>query len=459
MDPQATDSADKDALIAALLARLEAMEARIEALLLENLALRKRVAELEARLGLPPKTPDNSSTPPSLGAKVSSEPGAKPKAKPHPGQHRVLHPHPTTVRDVMAVQCQHCGVDVSQMPQRPCEDYDHIDLPEIKPDVTRVTLYGGVCPCCAKTFRAAAPPGMPRGSPFGPGLRAFAIYLRFTHNIALERLARLLSDLLGLHISEGALVNILSAARAPFAAQTDAIRTRLLSGAAIQSDETGMRVGKKNWWLWVFHHGGNAVFTAKPSRAKAVVEEFLGAFRPDYWVSDRYGGQMGFAKREHQVCLAHLIRDVQYAIDDGDTVLAPDLRHLLGRACRIGARRDRLCDATLKSYAAKLERRLDALIARPPAAKAGVKLQRMIKKARAHLFVFVTNRGIPATNNGSERALRPAVTFRKVTNGFRTDWGAKLYADIRSVLETARRKSISALDAIRLTLAGKPLPA
>lgn len=80
MAPQATDSADKDALIAALLARLEAMEARIEALLSENMALRKRVAELEARLGLPPKTPDNSSTPPSLGAKVSSEPGAKPKA-------------------------------------------------------------------------------------------------------------------------------------------------------------------------------------------------------------------------------------------------------------------------------------------------------------------------------------------------------------------------------------------
>jgi transposase len=135
------------------------------------------------------------------------------------------------------------------------------------------------------------------------------------------------------------------------------------------------------------------------------------------------------------------------------------LRHLLGRACPIGARRDRLANTTLKSYAAKLERRLDALIARPPASAAGIKLQRMIKKARPHLFVFVTNRGIPATNNGSERASRPAVTFRKVTNGFRTPWGAKLYADIRSVIETARRKSIGALDAIRITLAGNPLPA
>jgi transposase len=95
---------------------------------------------------------------------------------------------------------------------------------------------------------------------------------------------------------------------------------------------------------------------------------------------------------------------------------------------------------------------------RTPASKAGFKLQRMIRKIRRHLFVFVTRRDVPPTNNGSERALRPCVTFRKITNGFRTEWGARLYADIRSVIETARRRSIGALEAIRLTLAGKPLP-
>ena len=81
----------------------------------------------------------------------------------------------------------------------------------------------------------------------------------------------------------------------------------------------------------------------------------------------------------------------------------------------------------------------------------------MIKKIRRHLFIFITNRAIPATNNGSERALRPCVIFRKITNGFRTEWGARLYADIRSVIETARRRSIGALEAIRLTLADAPL--
>jgi hypothetical protein len=140
------------------------------------------------------------------------------------------------------------------------------------------------------------------------------------------------------------------------------------------------------------------------------------------------------------------------------TASSRHLRHLLGRACRIGRRRERLMDATLKVYAAHLEALLDELMARTPTHAAGVKLQRIVKKIRRHLFVFVTNRDIPTTNNGSERALRPCAVFRKITNGFRTEWGAKLYADIRSIIETARRRAIGALQAIRLTMAGMPLP-
>ncbi|HXZ17938.1 MAG TPA: transposase, partial [Roseiarcus sp.] len=80
------------------------------------------------------------------------------------------------------------------------------------------------------------------------------------------------------------------------------------------------------------------------------------------------------------------------------------------------------------------------------------------KAIRGNLFVFMTNREIEATNNGSERALRPGAVYRKITNGFRSEWGAAFYADLRSVIETARRRSVRALDAIRLTLQGAPLP-
>jgi transposase len=452
-DSSSLSSAEKDALIAALVAQIGEFSQRLAAVEAENAALREK-------LNLPPKTPDNSSTPPSRGQKPSGEEKKTPdKRKAHPGAHRPLHPNPTARRDVMASACQHCGTDVLGAPQMACEAYDHIEIPPIAPVVTRVTLHGGTCPCCTKKFKAPPPADMPSGSPFGANLHALVIYLRFTQGVALERLTILLSDILGLDISEGAIVNMLNAARENFAAQTNAIRAGLLSGTALESDETGLRVGKKNWWLWVFHHKDNAVFIAEPSRAKKVVENFLGDWRPDFWVSDRYCGQLGWAAKENQVCLAHLIRDVQYAIDEGDSIFAPALRHLLGRACRIGRRRHRLADATLKTYAARLEGRLDDIMRLTPTHAAGVKLQHVIKKIRRHLFVFVTNRAIPPTNNGSERALRPCVTFRKITNGFRTEWGARLYADIRSVIETARRRAIGALQAIRLTLAGTPLPA
>ena len=227
----------------------------------------------------------------------------------------------------------------------------------------------------------------------------------------------------------------------------------------LASDETGLRVGKANWWLWVFHHGDSAVFVAAPKRSKAVVATFLGDWRPDIWISDRYSGQMGWAKHENQVCLAHLIRDVQYVIDEGDLVFAPGMKGLLKRACAIGRRRPKLQDATLKAYESDLNRRMDRLMALSPPGKAGQKLQTMIKKARRHLFVFVTNREVSPTNNGSERALRPCAVYRKITNGFRSEWGAKLYADIRSTVETARRRAIKAIDAIRQTLAGIPLVA
>ena len=443
---------EKDALIAQLLARLGALER-------ENATLKAENATLREKLNLPPKTPDNSSTPPAAGHKSNGETTRKPKGKPHAGAHRPLHPNPTRRRDVPASHCQHCRADVSSVAQTAVHAYDRIEIPEIKPDVTRVTLLGGMCPCCARPFKAAPPAGLEPGSPFGPNLRAFAIYLRFTQAISFERLSRLFSDLLGLEISEGALVNMLDDSKLAFARAAGLIRARLLAGTILQSDETSVRVGNQTWWTWVFHHAEDACFVIHPNRSRAVVEQFLGEHRPDFWVSDRLAAQMNWAKKDHQVCLAHLIRDAQYAIDAGDTAFAPGLRKLLRSACKIGGRRHQLADATLRTYAYKLEAELDVLLRIAPAHGAGSKLQGVIKGCRRHLFVFLANRAIPPTNNGSEQALRPCVIFRKVTNCFRSEWAAHLYADVRSVIETARRKAIGALEAIRLTLNGLPLPA
>jgi transposase len=463
-EPSSVEVADKDALIAALLAQLTELKERVAALAAENTALRAanealraENAALREKLRLPPKTPENSSTPPAHGHKSSGEGKPRPKRKVHPGAYRPLHPQPTQRHDIFVAVCPHCAADLRGVPQRLLQEYDRIEIPQITPEVTRIRLHGGFCPCCAARVKGTPPVGLESGSPFGPNLRALVLYLRFAQGIPFARLARLLSDLLGLALSEGALANILAGSTAVFARQAEVLRQRLLCGTLLQSDETSARVANKTWWIWVFHDGDTACFVIRPSRGKQVVKEFLSAFRPEIWVSDRLAAQMGWAITAHQVCLAHLLRDVQYAIDAGDSVFAPAVAKLLRQAIAIAHRRERLADSTLKCYAAGLERKLDHILTLAPTHAQGDKLKGIIKKYRQNLFVFVTRRDVPPTNNASEQALRPCVIFRKVTNCFRSQWGADLYAAVRSVLETARRRGIPLLDALRSTLAGETL--
>ena len=119
----------------------------------------------------------------------------------------------------------------------------------------------------------------------------------------------------------------------------------------------------------------------------------------------------------------------------------------------IGRRRPALKNTTLAAYRGALDRKLDGIMACAPACREGQKLHRRIARQRAHLFVFVTRRDVPATNNISERHLRPSVIFRKVTNGFRSDWGAETYAAFRSVVSAAKLRNQTVLDALRETLA------
>ena len=221
----------------------------------------------------------------------------------------------------------------------------------------------------------------------------------------------------------------------------------------IASDETTSRIDGATWWHWVFVSAKAVLHTIAPRRAKAVAEEVLGAHRPAVWVSDRYAGQQDLAPA-HQVCLAHVLRDVQYAIDCGDAVFAPRLRDLLRWAIRIGRRRQALQPTTLRHYHARAERRLDTLVAGSAAHPAGRELQTAVKAWRTKFFVFLEHPDVPATNNACEREIRPSVVFRKVTGGFRSSWGAQIHAGYRSVTGTARLHRQTALQSIGQLLAG-----
>ena len=193
---------------------------------------------------------------------------------------------------------------------------------------------------------------------------------------------------------------------------------------------------------------------AQPGQERAAGVFGVGPRRPEVWVSDAFGSRRGHAER-WQWCLAHLLRDTQYAIDCGDRAFAVPLKRLLLRAIAIGQRRPRLKDSTLAQYRADLDRRLDKIMAATavPRGSAGEKLRRRIGRDREHLFTFVTDRDVPPTNNVSERNLRPSVVFRKVTNGFRSEWGAAAYAAFRTIASTAKLHGRAILDALRDALA------
>ncbi len=283
-----------------------------------------------------------------------------------------------------------------------------------------------------------------------------AVYLRYQHAIGYQRLSKLFEDLHGLKISQGALAGLFQRVKPSFDAQVSAILARLRQSRIVCSDETGARVKGHTAWEWVFQNDELCVHVIRNSRAKAVAEEVMAGHKPAIWVSDLYSAQRGHGQA-WQICLAHQLRDCQYAIEAGDCVFAPAMKALLLRACVLARRRDRLKDGTLAAYAGDLERRLDKVMARQPTNKHGKRLRKRYGKDRDSLFTFMTERAVPPTNNGSERDIRPSTVFRKVTNGFRSDWGSDLYAGVRSTLNTGRRQGLSAFQAIQATINGEPL--
>jgi transposase len=441
IDLSKLSNAEKDRLILSLLPLVGQLEAAL-----------KRIAQLEALLEKPRKTPDNSSLPPSKGQKPSPpSDGNKPPRKSRPGFGRTLEPNPDRIADQVLDACPHCAADWPAEAQTPQQVYDRIELPPVKPDVTRVRLFGGKCACCGERATAVAPVGLEPGSPFGRSIEAIAVYLHYAQAIGIERLRLVLGELFGLSISEGALCNILARAQAPLEAAAAAIAALVTTSDVVASDETSVRVMKRTQWEWVFVSAVCVLHIIRPSRGACVVRDLFGGWRPRVWISDGLRSQRGHAE-QWQMCLAHLLRDAQYAIDCGDDGFSAAFKRLLLRAVAIGRRREALRDGTLAQYRADLDRRLDAVLSLPRRGEAAEKLRRRIARDREHLFVFVTDRAVPPTNNVSERALRPSVIFRKVTNGFRSEWGAQTYAAFRSVVSTAKLHKRSMLEELRHVL-------
>ena len=232
------------------------------------------------------------------------------------------------------------------------------------------------------------------------------------------------------------------------------ILARLRRARVVCSDETSVRIDGRTCWNWVFQNDEVVIHVIRSSRGAGVVAEVLDGHRPALWVSDLYSAQQGHAE-EWQICLAHQVRDCTYAIEAGDAVFAPRMKTLLLRAIVLARRHRNLAPSTRREYRRRLECALDAVMALAPTHRDGQRLRKRYGKLRSHLFTFLDHPELPADNNGCERELRPTATYRKVTGGFRSTWGADLFAGVRSVIGTAARRGVSAYQAIQQTLRGQ----
>jgi transposase len=154
--------------------------------------------------------------------------------------------------------------------------------------------------------------------------------------------------------------------------------------------------------------------------------------------------------------MAHQLRNLQAVVDTYPTLAWPKaLQTVFRSAIHLHHQRSQLPPEQFCIQIRRIERVCDWLLQRSLAPAQAARLQRRYRKHRQHLFVFLYRSDVEPTNNVAERALRPSVVHRKVTGGFRSPWGARAYAALASVIDTAELQGVLAFDAI-LSLLGSP---
>ena len=408
---------------------------------LERLS-KEELIDLVLRLQRPEKTSRTSSKPPSTDRKEQRETSKPGGAKPgHEGHSRVMSEAADEVVEHRPGQCSGCGAALpADLLAETVSVHERVELPEVRPLVTHHRRLAVGCPACG-TRVVAPPPKAARGTPFGPRLHAVVTYLKTFQALSYERLQATLADLFGLTISQGGLMNLLRRAQGRFEGGQRSAISALRQAEMVASDETGVRIEGANAYHGVFRSPAAVVHHAAPTRAASVVRELMDGHRPALWLSDRYAAQQGHGVA-HQTCLAHLARDIADAVEASDDPVPWRLQIWLNAVFALANRVTNLAASTLAAKRRALDQHLAGILATASCCDLTRALQAKISRARDQLLTFLDHPGrVEVTNNACERALRPAVVQRKVTNGYRAMWAAEGEAAVRTVVDTARLTS------------------
>jgi transposase len=438
----------------------------LQARVAEFEALQVRVAQLEAELASahqPAKTPANSSVPPAQARKANraERRGRKQGARRgHVGSSR-RRQTPDQVLQVRPTACGGCGAELSRRDQRRVGKSQVIELPPVRPVVIEVWRYAAVCPACQHRTVAEAPAGLEPHRVFGPRLEAQIGYLHERHHLSYERLVEVGRELYDLHLSQGAVVNILARLADRARPTYEAIGAAVRGSPVLGSDETGARVKGQNRCHWVFQTDQASYHQLATTKGAAVIDEFLAGAEPEVWISDLAPAQLGAPAAAHQICLAHQLRDLQYAIDADAQIgvrWAVALQRVFRRGIHLHHERGQLTPESFLRRRTLIEHAAERLIFRDWAGDgAAGNLQRRYAKHWSDLFVFLDRDDVEPTNNASERDLRNSVIHRKVTGGYRSDWGAQASMVLISILTTARKRGQSYFAALCAVAGPSPL--
>jgi len=420
---------------------------------LERLS-KEQLVELVLKLQRPAKTSRTSSKPPS-GDRKERRRNAKPGgAKPgHKGHFRSLAENPDETLAHRPASCPVClGKLDDGLAGEVVGEYDEIELPPITPFVRRHLRLAVTCPHCRALVEADLP-GAATGSPFGPRLHGLALYLKTFQALSFARLSAMFEDVFGLKISQGTLAKMLARSHKPFARQKQSIIERLRRAEMVASDETGIRIEAVNGYQWVFLSPDAVVHEARMSRAGQVVRDVMAGHKPKIWLSDAYSAQQNHGTHQ-QTCLAHLARDVAYGLEASDDTLPFRLKLWLDRLFALARNIESYAASTLETKKRQAENALADILRARPACDVAEKLRAKFARASPRLLTFLDFPGeVEVTNNACERALRPAVIQRKVTNGFRSMWAAEGDCAVRTVTDTAKLSGKSPFQTIIETLA------
>lgn len=438
-------------MILALVAYYEERLARLEA---QNAALRGENAALRAELATLRKTPWNSSLPPG-----AQHPHARPerkqtrsKLKPggQPGHAKEARPLlPTDQCQAIQVlhprRCRACDRPLSGRDPAPLR-HQVWEVPDIAPHVTEYQRHRLRCSCGVVTC-AALPADVP-ASQAGPRLVALVALLLACFRQSKQRTALFLQTILGQPCSAGWVVKLQRHTTAALQPAYTELAQQLPLQARLNIDESPTKEQTRPAWVWTFVAALFTVFAVRTSRAAAVlVEHLTGAYR-GVVTCDR--AKMYWFLPYLQWCWAHLKRDFQALIDSGDGQ-AKHLGHALMKQTkelfRLGkrARDGTLTPAGMKRQMKPIRQQIDRLLLR--GLFSGNRrlhgLCRELYDHRLRLWTFLEHPGLDPTNNASERALRHAVIWRKLSFGTQSAHGSRFVETMLTVIQTCQQQGLN----------------